>query len=413
MNKEYRSGYQKIRDIYAARAKRDFIHPSLRPPPATPTEVARDKVRKEKERQKYISYLGPAYGEFKLPQLKAAYKEEEQKFRTDYHKGEKERLERDANLRRRDLGLSYLPGRTVDYSKPHWSPEGTPYGSTGHPVLNSFPENVFELTDEEQAEVLRDFEAESAGRHGLQERPLYSQYRGSQQEEHDRNIKDIKNEEEPESPLWKTADQFATDQLEAQRLAAASPPPIPPGPHGEIEWRIARREEEDRILASDAPSKVKDSIRDARQTRRQEMEESREYERLSRKEKRRRFLLRKEDEKELLAYEAEARRRGRVDADFQAKEGRRSQVQSLNVNLSKTGRAEARLYINSIPVGDRKAAGQTGSMLRYQEKSASGPLEVPPASLGYGTWSDHTGRLERWNRRTKRWDFVRYYKRNV
>ena len=185
-------------------------------------------------------------------------------------------------------------------------------------------------------------------------------------------------EEAEESSLWKTDEEFREEQ-EAQRLAAASPPP--PGPHGEIERRIARREEEDRILASDAPSKVKDSIRDARGKRRQKMEESRT----------RSFL----------------RRRERVLA---AKEQRRKeQVQSLDVNLSKSDRAEARLYIKSIPARDVVDAGQAGPMLRRWHKGNKGPLTAPPSEYPLGTRWENDGRIERWDLRRKQWVLLRYY----
>ena len=161
--------------------------------------------------------------------------------------------------------------------------------------------------------------------------------------------------------------------------------------------RIARREKDDRILASDASDEVKDYIIDARKILRLEAENRR---------------LQAHEDRMALAGDTES-------AEFKRwyrasrREDRESQVQSLDINMSQSDRAEARLYINSIPVGDEGEAEQTGSMLRYREGKDKVPLDVPPASLGYGTWSDHTGRLERWNRRTKRWDFVRYYKRNV
>ena len=191
---------------------------------------------------------------------------------------------------------------------------------------------------------------------------------------------------------------------------------LPEGPDSEAiidEWyrlkpaqRIARREKDDRILASDASDEAKDYIIDARKILRREAENRR---------------LQAHEDRMVLAgdtrtpanfspeNEAELKRWYRASR----REDRESQVQSLDINMSQSDRAEARLYINSIPVGDQKAAGQTESMLRYREGKDKVPLDVPPASLGYGTWSDHTGRLERWNRRTKRWDFVRYYKRNV
>ena len=170
---------------------------------------------------------------------------------------------------------------------------------------------------------------------------------------------------------------WARGQIKSK--AAASPPP--PGPHGEIERRIARREEEDRILASDAPSKVKDSIRAARGKRRQKMEESRT----------RSFL----------------RRRERVLA---AKEQRRKeQVQSLDVNLSKSDRAEARLYIKSIPARDVVDAGQAGPMLRRWHKGNKGPLTAPPSEYPLGTRWENDGRIERWDLRRKQWVLLRYY----